>query len=1046
MIELSLSVLVFAILIAAVVQGSKIIKKAKLTSARNASISSPVNFIANVSGWYDATAAGSFDGSKGEPSSGAVTYWKNVAKTSSSQVDNIQTQDNSDNQPSYVVSSLRSLPYISFGGDDKIPLNDGAFPSGNSPYTVFIVASAEDSGTILTSGSGSNINKFSFGSSGQFVISDGGASDFEFGTSGLSQMQIITHTYDGTTSNTSTNKVWINGTSVNANSGPSSGAAKTTTTTNVAIGAAASGMNGNIGEIVFFNRELRTSERQDIEKYLRDKWHLTQTPTIAGIIECTVSSDTGYSGGTVSYNTSAQSASCDSGYVGTVTIPACTTNGATLTPTVDCTSTGSISCAVSSVTGYGGGSVDYSTSSQNVSCDSGYTGTLTVAACTSSTTLLPSGTCIQSCSAASVTNGTVADYSNSASGGYYASGTTATLTCDSGYVENGTTEGTCTSGSWDFGTCEAITCTGSGTGFTSATVSYQATAGNDANYECDSGYSGDPEYTCTTDGDSVTVSGCTADAPSTSGGTISYVCDGLSQPNLCIAATTSYKVHTFTSSGTFTVSGDAISNVNYLIVGGGGGGNGGVIGNHWGTGGGGGQVRTGTFSSMVVGSFPVIIGTGGVGVPIGSSVATSNGGDSSFNSITSSGGETVVSTTTRGGNSGSGNSGSSTNGGAGAGDGAGGGSGSSGVGGVGTLWSFNGTYYGGGGGGGPGGAGGTGGGGAGTSNGPGGSGTTNTGGGGGGTGSSGSGGNGGSGIVIAYYSVTGVASGCAGSGYGFTTRTVALQSPAGNDAGYSCDSGYIGTPSYSCTTNGSSVTVTGCTLDQGSASGGSLTTTTVDGRDYNVHTFTSSGTFTVSSDLDDVQYLIVGGGGGGNGGVVGNHWGTGGGGGEVLSGSISSLSAGSFTITVGEGAAGVVAGVSTTSGNGGDSSFNSITASGGETVASTITRGGNSGSGNSGSSSDGGGGGGDSVGGGSGSSGAGGAGTPWSFNGIYYGGGGGGGPGGAGGTGGGGTGTSSGTGGAGTANRGGGGAGTGNSGGTGGAGGSGVVIIVYPTS
>jgi hypothetical protein len=82
-------------------------------------------------------------------------------------------------------------------------------------------------------------------------------------------------------------------------------------------------------------------------------------------------------------------------------------------------------------------------------------------------------------------------------------------------------------------------------------------------------------------------------------------------------------------------------------------------------------------------------------------------------------------------------------------------------------------------------------------------------------------------------------------------------------------------------------------------SGGTATTYTSGGVTYNVHTFTSSGTLTVtSSGLVDV--LVVGGGGG-----AGVDYGSGGGGGGALieKGGVF-LEGGSTTVTVGAGGAG----------------------------------------------------------------------------------------------------------------------------------------------
>jgi hypothetical protein len=115
------------------------------------------------------------------------------------------------------------------------------------------------------------------------------------------------------------------------------------------------------------------------------------------------------------------------------------------------------------------------------------------------------------------------------------------------------------------------------------------------------------------------------------------------------------------------------------------------------------------------------------------------------------------------------------------------------------------------------------------------------------------------------------------------------------------------------------------------ASGG--TETTVGG--YKIHTFTTSGTLTVTSG-GDVEYLVIAGGGGGGCGTAGGG-GAGGyrtnvsgetsGGGASAESSLN-LSTGSYTITVGAGGAGGVVSTSNVS-NGSNSIFASITSIGG---------------------------------------------------------------------------------------------------------------------
>jgi hypothetical protein len=242
-----------------------------------------------------------------------------------------------------------------------------------------------------------------------------------------------------------------------------------------------------------------------------------------------------------------------------------------------------------------------------------------------------------------------------------------------------------------------------------------------------------------------------------------------------------YRVHTFTSGGTLTVS-SPIANIEYLIVAGGGGGGG-----EAGGGGSGGGVRTGTVAAAS-GNYNIIVGTGGTGgvARNAGGAEGTNGGDSSFNGIVATGGgrgKTARRGNATGGAGGGGvwsstaglpgvagqiqaggNSNGNFHGGGGGGAGTAGqnAGGSAGNGGDGKLSTISGasTYYGGGGGGGKSkvssgnaGTGGLGGGGNGANAGNGAPGTANTGGGGGGgiNNNGAQGGSGGSGIVIVRY-------------------------------------------------------------------------------------------------------------------------------------------------------------------------------------------------------------------------------------------------------------------------------------------------------
>ena len=122
------------------------------------------------------------------------------------------------------------------------------------------------------------------------------------------------------------------------------------------------------------------------------------------------------------------------------------------------------------------------------------------------------------------------------------------------------------------------------------------------------------------------------------------------------------------------------------------------------------------------------------------------------------------------------------------------------------------------------------------------------------------------------------------------------------------------------------ITVTGeaLTLNGGSfvsATGGAITYSGA----HNIHTFTNSGTFSVSSG-GTVEYLIVGGGGGGLGSDDGGEGGGGGGAGGVVYG-FGTRTPGSYAVSVGAGGAGGI--IENDAANGSNSVFGTLIALGG---------------------------------------------------------------------------------------------------------------------
>ena len=120
--------------------------------------------------------------------------------------------------------------------------------------------------------------------------------------------------------------------------------------------------------------------------------------------------------------------------------------------------------------------------------------------------------------------------------------------------------------------------------------------------------------------------------------------------------------------------------------------------------------------------------------------------------------------------------------------------------------------------------------------------------------------------------------------------------------------------------------------------GGTITTETIDGVEYKIHSFTSSGTFEVTGGEGTLEYLVCAGGGAG-----GSHGGGGGGGGGVRSSVVGKNSGGGasaetaptisaatvLTVTVGAGASSGSPGVTSSIVRSSGGAFSTVTTVGG---------------------------------------------------------------------------------------------------------------------
>jgi prepilin-type N-terminal cleavage/methylation domain-containing protein len=273
LIELSAAIIIIGILIAGTIKGTKIIKNYQLISARNLTQGAPVAGIKNLVSWFETTSEASFDSTIDSDSSTAnkVANWYDINPQSNTKNNAYQTV--TANQPTYVTNVINGLPVVRFVNSSALYLNlpDGTVPYNNSAYTIFFVSKVNSLGGygLLGSGTyGSNNSTNCFRYDAANYLKNYWWNADITSTSGAiaaSKFYIIDFYYD-----LSNRKIYINGT---LNTTLSSGN-NSSTSSNNSIGKTYNTeyMDGDIAEIIIYNRALSDLERKAIETYLSRKW------------------------------------------------------------------------------------------------------------------------------------------------------------------------------------------------------------------------------------------------------------------------------------------------------------------------------------------------------------------------------------------------------------------------------------------------------------------------------------------------------------------------------------------------------------------------------------------------------------------------------------------------------------------------------------------------------------------------------------------------------------------------------------------------------
>jgi len=283
LLELSISLLVIGLLMTAVVKGSDLISQARLTAARELTINSPILKINDLKVWYETTLSTSFVSSEVKDG-GAISTWYDSSGNNPINPTTL-TQSTSGYQPLYSATAINNLPAIKFDGIDDFLSNAALnFPYNNySVFVVFIPVTNAATTAIVSISIGSNsgmelqtltsqkirtLHRFPYGTSGNDDMFTSAVSQY------LLKKSYIASYVRNATGNSSI--VRLNGTSIMTNdpARPNFDGSVLSLFIGSRYGTTAF-FDGYISEIIIYSRALNTQERQDVERYLGQKWGIT---------------------------------------------------------------------------------------------------------------------------------------------------------------------------------------------------------------------------------------------------------------------------------------------------------------------------------------------------------------------------------------------------------------------------------------------------------------------------------------------------------------------------------------------------------------------------------------------------------------------------------------------------------------------------------------------------------------------------------------------------------------------------------------------------
>lgn len=278
-LELSMVVLIVALITAGISGGRYLLTKSRITAAEYLTKRSPVVDIDGLVIWFETTSVNSL--LELEANNGStVSVWRNLA------VDNKNaTQNAAGSRPIYSTKAIGFLPALKFDGVDDFLSFDGAVLVGSN-YTVFVVErrSSNVANNYFIGGTPSvtlNSNLYlGYDTSNSITHNQSGVNGYSFSPVPYIENNPKIHAFIHDIANGK--KYYQNGGNSGVPQGTSADKVSLVANAGAAIGQANNGTlryyQGYIGEIIMFNRALTDIERADVELYLSTKWKIKLNP------------------------------------------------------------------------------------------------------------------------------------------------------------------------------------------------------------------------------------------------------------------------------------------------------------------------------------------------------------------------------------------------------------------------------------------------------------------------------------------------------------------------------------------------------------------------------------------------------------------------------------------------------------------------------------------------------------------------------------------------------------------------------------------------